>query len=181
MGSDTDRLKTGRRQSGSHIPRGLKQRIRKKFSQECLRLLTCLLMGDPKLLEFAKSLVMLASGRVHTHLFLFKEISSHSSGSSKIEGRLTRILCGSTMARQRTRLASSVSLTNFKTNSLTAIGPMLRGLNKIIPGCDPGGNLRRSAKSRSRVKTMRSSPLAAALTSTSTLPSSPSSKAVDTL
>jgi hypothetical protein len=48
MGSDTDRLKTGRRQSGSHIPRGLKQRIRKKFSQECLRLLTCLLMGDPK-------------------------------------------------------------------------------------------------------------------------------------
>jgi len=128
-----------------------------------------------------KPLSCLASGRVHTHLFLFKEISSHSSGSSKIEGRLTRILCGSTMARQRTRLASSVSLTNFKTNSLTAIGPMLRGLNKIIPGCDPGGNLRRSAKSRSRVKTMRSSPLAAALTSTSTLPSSPSSKAVDTL
>jgi len=29
MGSDTDRLKTGRRQSGSHIPRGLKHTIKK--------------------------------------------------------------------------------------------------------------------------------------------------------
>jgi hypothetical protein len=34
---------------------------------------------------------------------------------------------------------------------------MLRGLNKTTPGCDPGGNLRRSAKSRSSVKIIRSS------------------------
>jgi hypothetical protein len=32
---------------GSQIPRGLKQGIKKKFSQERLCLLTCLLMGDP--------------------------------------------------------------------------------------------------------------------------------------
>jgi hypothetical protein len=33
---------------------------------------------------------------------------------------------------------------------------MLRGLNKTTPGCDPGGNLRRSAKSRSSVKIIHS-------------------------
>jgi hypothetical protein len=83
------------------------------------------------------------------------------------------------MTRQRAELVSSVSRTNFKTNSLTAKGPILRGLNKIIPGCDPGGNFRRSAKSRSSVKTMRFSPLAAAPTLMSSFPANPSSEAVD--
>jgi hypothetical protein len=39
--------KQGRVTPGSQIPRGLKQGIKKKFSQERLCLLTCLLMGDP--------------------------------------------------------------------------------------------------------------------------------------
>ncbi len=81
----------------------------------------------------------------------------------------------STIARHRAKSLSSVCWANFNTNWLTANGPMLRGLNKMTPGCDPGGNFRRSAKSRSKVNTIRPSVLAAAPSSTSSFPRSPSS------